>query len=141
MVKFIFLRRKNICDNVTIIKIAKSNLGSTNQLYTVYIYILHLYIFIYLRWLFFFAFIFFLFIFLSLTWNYCIDVLEAPPNQVLLYNNIYILKIPTIPPGLCSRSNLATCPSYSISNYVKITVFHFFIKVNKEQLKMLNVNT
>ena len=127
MVKLIFLRRKNICDNVTIIKIAKSNLGCTNQLYTVYIYILHLYIFIYLRWLFFFAFIFFLFIFLLLTWSYCIDVLEAPPNQVLLYNNIYIenpcntsramfqVQFSNLPQLL----NIQLCQNYSVSFFYK----------------------
>ena len=32
-----FLRRKDICDNIIILKIAKSNLGCTNQLCTVYI--------------------------------------------------------------------------------------------------------
>ena len=35
--------------------------------------------------------------------------------------------------------NLATCSSYSITNYVNIPVFHFFGKVNKAQLKMVNV--
>ena len=32
--------------------------------------------------------------------------------------------------------NLATCPNYSISNYVKISAF----QVNKGQLKIVNVN-
>ena len=36
--------------------------------------------------------------------------------------------------------NLATCSNYSIINYVKIPVFHFFEKVNEGQLKMVNVN-
>ena len=36
--------------------------------------------------------------------------------------------------------NLATCSNYSITNYVKIPVFHFFEKVNKGHLKMANVN-
>ena len=35
--------------------------------------------------------------------------------------------------------NLATCSNYS-TNYVKIPVFDFFEKVNKEHLKMVNVN-
>ena len=30
--------------------------------------------------------------------------------------------------------------NYSITNYVRIPVFHFFEKVNKGQLKMVNVN-
>ena len=34
--------------------------------------------------------------------------------------------------------NIATCSNYSITNYVKITVFHFFEKVNKGHLKMIN---
>ena len=37
-------------------------------------------------------------------------------------------------------SNLATCSNYSITNYVKNSVFHFFDKVNKGQLKMVHVN-
>ena len=37
-------------------------------------------------------------------------------------------------------SNLATCSNYSITSYVKISVFHFFEKVNKGQLKLVNVN-
>ena len=37
-------------------------------------------------------------------------------------------------------SNLATCCNYSITSYVKISVFHFLVKVNKGQLKMANVN-
>ena len=36
-------------------------------------------------------------------------------------------------------SNLATCFKKSINSYVKIPVFHFFEKVKKEQLKMVNV--
>ena len=36
--------------------------------------------------------------------------------------------------------NLATCSNYSINNYDKIPVFHYFEKVNKGRLKMLNVN-
>ena len=35
--------------------------------------------------------------------------------------------------------NLATCCNYLITSYVKIPVFHFFEKVKKRQLKMLNV--
>ena len=34
--------------------------------------------------------------------------------------------------------NLTTCSNYSITNYVKIPVFHFLEKVNKGQLKMVN---
>ena len=37
-------------------------------------------------------------------------------------------------------SNLATCSSYSITNYVKILAFHFFGKVKRRHLKMTNVN-
>ena len=36
--------------------------------------------------------------------------------------------------------NLATCSNYSITNYVKISVFHFFENVNNWQLKMVTVN-
>ena len=36
--------------------------------------------------------------------------------------------------------NLATCSNHSITNCVKIPVFPFFEKVNKGQLKMVNVN-
>ena len=36
-------------------------------------------------------------------------------------------------------SNLATSFKYSITSYVKIPVFHFFEKVKKGQLKMVNV--
>ena len=36
--------------------------------------------------------------------------------------------------------NLATWSNYSITNYVKIPVFRFFVKVNKGRLKMVNVN-
>ena len=36
--------------------------------------------------------------------------------------------------------NLATCSSYSTSNYVKFPVFHFFETVNKRELKMVNIN-
>ena len=36
--------------------------------------------------------------------------------------------------------HLGACPNYSITNYVNITVFHFFEKVNKLQLKMVNIN-
>ena len=35
--------------------------------------------------------------------------------------------------------NLATCSNYSITNYVKIPVSHFFENMNN-QLKMVNVN-
>ena len=37
--------------------------------------------------------------------------------------------------------NLATCSKYSITNYVKIPVFHFLEKVNKRHLKILNFNS
>ena len=33
--------------------------------------------------------------------------------------------------------HLATCSNYSVTNYVKISAFHFFEKVNKGQLKMV----
>ena len=36
--------------------------------------------------------------------------------------------------------SLVTCSNYSIINYVKIPVFHFFEKVNKGHVKMVNVN-
>ena len=36
--------------------------------------------------------------------------------------------------------NLVACSNYSITNYVKIPVFHFFEKVNKGYLKMVNAN-
>ena len=36
--------------------------------------------------------------------------------------------------------NLAVCSNYSITNYVKIPVYHFFEKLNKAQLKIVNVN-
>ena len=36
--------------------------------------------------------------------------------------------------------NLATCSYYSIATYVKIPLFHFFEKVNKGHLKMVNFN-
>ena len=36
--------------------------------------------------------------------------------------------------------NLAMCYNYSITNYVKIPVFHFLEKVNKGESKMVNVN-
>ena len=36
--------------------------------------------------------------------------------------------------------NLATCSNYSITNYVKFPVFHFFERVNKGGLKMVNIN-
>ena len=36
--------------------------------------------------------------------------------------------------------NLASCSSYSITNYDKILVFHYFEKVNKGHLKVLSVN-
>ena len=35
---------------------------------------------------------------------------------------------------------LATCSNYSITKYVKIPLFRFFEKLNKKQLKMVNVN-
>ena len=34
---------------------------------------------------------------------------------------------------------LATCSNNSITNYVKIPALHFFEKVNKGHLKMVNV--
>ena len=36
--------------------------------------------------------------------------------------------------------NLRTCSNYSITNYVKIPMSHFFEKVDKGELKMVNVN-
>ena len=36
--------------------------------------------------------------------------------------------------------NVATYYNYSITNSVKILLFHFFEKVNKGQLKIVNVN-
>ena len=36
--------------------------------------------------------------------------------------------------------NLVTCTDYSIINYIMILVFHIFEKVNKGDLKMVNVN-
>ena len=36
--------------------------------------------------------------------------------------------------------NLATCTNYSVTNYVKFPVFHFFERVNKGEFKMLNIN-
>ena len=36
--------------------------------------------------------------------------------------------------------NLATSPNYSITKHANIPVFHFFEKVNKQQLKMIYVN-
>ena len=36
--------------------------------------------------------------------------------------------------------NLTTCPNYSITTSVKIPVFHFFEKVKKGLLKMINVH-
>ena len=41
--------------------------------------------------------------------------------------------------GLSSRS-FSSCFNYSVTSYVKIPVFRFFEKVNKRQLKMVNVN-
>ena len=39
-----------------------------------------------------------------------------------------------------SLFNLGTCSNYSLTNYVKIPMFHFLEKVNEGQLKMVNVN-
>ena len=36
--------------------------------------------------------------------------------------------------------NLATCSNYSITTYVKFPVFYFFERMNKEELKMVNIN-
>ena len=36
--------------------------------------------------------------------------------------------------------NLETCTNYLITTYVKIPVLHFFEKVNKRHLKMVNFN-
>ena len=36
--------------------------------------------------------------------------------------------------------NLATCSNYSITNYVKFPVFHFFERMNKVELRMVNIN-
>ena len=44
--------------------------------------------------------------------------------------------------GLSSRFlfSLATCSNYSISNYVMISIIHFFGKMNMGQFKIVNVN-
>ena len=42
-------------------------------------------------------------------------------------------------PKFQAFSNLATCLNYSIANYVKCPVCHFFEKVNKGKLKMVNI--
>ena len=34
--------------------------------------------------------------------------------------------------------NLATCSNYSVTNYDRVPVFHYFENVNKGHLKMLN---
>ena len=36
--------------------------------------------------------------------------------------------------------NLGTCSNYSITNYVNISVFHFFENVKKGQFKMVNIH-
>ena len=36
--------------------------------------------------------------------------------------------------------NLAACSNYSVTNYVKFPVFKFFERVNKGELKMVNVS-
>ena len=36
--------------------------------------------------------------------------------------------------------NLETCSNYSIPNYVKFLLFHFCERVNKRELKMVNIN-
>ena len=36
--------------------------------------------------------------------------------------------------------NLATCSNYSITSYVMFPVFHFFERVNKGELKMVNIS-
>ena len=36
--------------------------------------------------------------------------------------------------------HLGTCPNYPLTNYVKIPLLHFFEKVNKGQLKIININ-
>ena len=36
--------------------------------------------------------------------------------------------------------NLATCSNYSVTNYVKFPVFNFFERVNKLELKIVNIN-
>ena len=35
--------------------------------------------------------------------------------------------------------SIATCSNYSITNYVKFTMFHFFERVNKGELKIVNI--
>ena len=35
--------------------------------------------------------------------------------------------------------NLVTCSNYSMTNYVKFPVFHFVERVNKRELKMVNI--
>ena len=37
-------------------------------------------------------------------------------------------------------SNLVTCFNYSINNHVKFPLFHFFQRMNKGELKMVNIN-
>ena len=39
-----------------------------------------------------------------------------------------------------SLFNEATCSNYSITDYVKFPVFHFFERKNKGELKMVNIN-
>ena len=36
--------------------------------------------------------------------------------------------------------NLETCYNYSVTNYVKVPVFHFFEKVNNGHLKIVSAN-
>ena len=36
--------------------------------------------------------------------------------------------------------NLATCSNYSVTNYVEFPFFHFFERVNKGVLKVVNIN-
>ena len=40
----------------------------------------------------------------------------------------------------CVFFNLATCFNYSITDYVKFPMFHFFERVNKREVKMVNTN-
>ena len=35
---------------------------------------------------------------------------------------------------------LATCSNYLLTNHIKFPVFHFFKRVNKGELKMVNIN-
>ena len=42
--------------------------------------------------------------------------------------------------GYLRYKTITSCSNYSIANYVKIPVFHFYENMNNRQLKMVNVN-